>query len=1113
MNSATKLTGVIRRLRTRSGDVPADGELIAQYVRESDEGAFATLVERYGGLVLGVARRQLADHQQAEDVFQATFLALARSANKLNAKTTLTNWLYTVALRQARILRARSYRRGDLEQSAPSFRATEIDPLATVSGRELVQIIDDELARLPDKYRLPVLLCYMQGLSRDEVAQHLRWSGGAVKGRLERGRQRLARRLAARGLAPSMVLFAPLASVVVPSELLARTCVDALTPWSTAIAPQVAALAASSGSRWIVAFTTIACSLLATSLIGWAIVSIGQAPKDPTPAAPGRPAETAPVAANTDPLPEDATLRFGTSRYRQGTAIAGLTVSSDGKRAAVTSAGHVHGAVRGFDMTDGRILFTLPTLSFDAEAVALSPDGQTLAVKASNAINLYDAATGKELRKISLADTGGGTLTEWIKWTPDGKSVALTQGNSHGVVLVDVEKGQVARTFPHGNVVYAVAFSPDGKHMAAGGYDSDKNGYFTRLWEVATGKELRRLTHSDGGLRTVAFSPDGKTVAAGGDSGWARVWDVESGKELKKLPKAGYRVRSVAFAPDGQTLAVAGDAIRVFDLKTFELRLRIDRKAMGLHFSPDSKILTGGVTGAIHQWDTATGKPLTPQSAGESAIDQVLATRDGRRLVTRGQDGDAHLWNAKTGDHLRTIAATWQRGIAMSPDGQFLVWPVEDEKVKFKDPARPNAIHTGCRLRLYDLTADKFIERFPGFEGDAQELFFTPDGRTVITVDHRDGMTRLWDFATGKEQRKFEVIRAGEKAQNYFVWNAVLSPDGKTLAVTYQPHGFGILAPFAVRLWNVAAGTEKSELNGHYYYVNMAFSPDSRLVVTCSQALEKFAQEHLKQAANQIFVWDTATGKRLTTLPDGLPAGAVVAAFADDGHTLATATPDGLIQMWETATWTIRSEHRGHRDRVNSLTFAADGRLFTGGLDTTVLAWDIRPPKVVGSIDAAWESLLKPESAVAFKAQGHLLASPAEAVKLIASKLKPAESPDPKRLTALVADLDSATFATREKASKELLEIGRPALAALREIARTSKSSEVGKRATDLIEQIDGPTVSSKELRELRAIDVLVWIGTGDAKELLAKLAKGEANARLTIAAAAAIRQFSNGQK
>jgi RNA polymerase sigma factor (sigma-70 family) len=1108
MNSATNLTGVIRRLRATSTGTPTDSELLADYTRRGDELAFATLVQRYGGLVFGVARRQLADHQQAEDVFQATFLALARSANKLGTKKPLASWLYTVAWRQARKLRVRLCRREELERTAPSVRTTEADPLATISGRELVQAIDDELARLPDKYRLPVLLCCVRGMSREQVAEQLGWSDSMVKGRLERGRRRLAERLAVRGLAPSVVILAPLAAVVVPSDLLARTSAQALAPWSSAISPQVVALAASAGPHRLLPIMAIACAVLVAGVVGWAMASMDGPLPDPLAGAPPGPAVVEPAADRPEPLPEGAVLRFGTARYRQGTAIARLTVSSDGKLAAVTSGSHIHGAVRAFDLTNGRVLYTLGEVERNPEAIGLSPDGKTLAVKASNAIHLYEATTGKELRKVVLAETNGGTLTEWLTFTPDGKSIALTQGDARGVVLVNLEKGTVTRTFPHNHVVFAAAFSPDGIRMVAGGYDSDNGKYFTRLWEVASGKELLRLPHGEGGLRTIAFSPDGNTLAGGGDGGWARVWEVETGKELKCFPKVGYRVRSVSFAPDGRTLAVAGDAIHLYDPQTGDERVRIDRQAIGLHFSADGKVLTGAVTGTIHQWDTTTGTLRTPQLAGESAVDQVLVTRDARRLITRGQDGDGHIWDATTGEHLNVLKATWQRGIALSPDGRHLVWPIADENIQFKDPNWPKATHTGNRLRLYDLGTDKFIERFAGFEGDAQELFFTPDGRTLFTVDHRDGMVRLWDVATGKEQRLFPAVRENEKANNYFVWDAMLSPDGKTLAVTYQPAGRGILSPFMVRLWDVATGQERHELVGHYYYVRMAFSPDSRRLVTCSQPLANFAQKKLKRPANQIFVWDVATGQRLAPRPEGLPTGAVAAAFADDGSTLATATPDGLIQIWETSTWTVRSEYRGHRDRVNSLTFASEGRLFTGGLDTTVLAWDLRPPKAAGPIDAAWEALTKPDSAAAFKAQGHLLAAPAEAIKLIAGTVKPAEPPDLKRLATLLADLDSPIFSTREQASKELEEIGRPALAALREMAGTTKSAEARKRATVLIEQIDGPMISAKELREVRAVEVLAWIGTAEAKELLAVLAKGEESAQLPATAGAALKRL-----
>src|SRR5207245_1012416 len=169
MRSGAVQTNVLRYLRAQAGGALSDGELLVRYARDQDEGAFATLVQRHGGLVLAVARRQLADRQQAEDVFQATFLALARSAERLGRDAPLANWLYTVALRTARKARVRDARRRDYEKAGAAPPAPPADPLAEVSGRELLRAVDEELARLPEKYRLPVLLCCVQGLSREEA--------------------------------------------------------------------------------------------------------------------------------------------------------------------------------------------------------------------------------------------------------------------------------------------------------------------------------------------------------------------------------------------------------------------------------------------------------------------------------------------------------------------------------------------------------------------------------------------------------------------------------------------------------------------------------------------------------------------------------------------------------------------------------------------------------------------------------------------------------------------------------------------------------------------------------------------------------------------------------
>lgn len=206
------LSRVARALRSsvrpKTDPDTSDHDLLARFVRDGDDEAFRALVVRHGKTVLAACRQVLADPADVDDSFQATFLVLLKKARKVDASAPVGGWLFAVAHRVAVRCRSDARRRQCREAEAASRRGTI--ELPDLSWREAAAVLHDELNGLPDKYRLPLLLCGVQGLTRDEAAEQLGSTVGAVRGQLERGRSLLERRLTRRGIVLSVGLLAVL---------------------------------------------------------------------------------------------------------------------------------------------------------------------------------------------------------------------------------------------------------------------------------------------------------------------------------------------------------------------------------------------------------------------------------------------------------------------------------------------------------------------------------------------------------------------------------------------------------------------------------------------------------------------------------------------------------------------------------------------------------------------------------------------------------------------------------------------------------------------------------------------------------------------------------------
>jgi len=276
---------------------------------------------------------------------------------------------------------------------------------------------------------------------------------------------------------------------------------------------------------------------------------------------------------------------------------------------------------------------------------------------------------------------------------------------------------------PGGGDFFAFALSPDGKAFASVGGDR-----VIRLWDVASGKELRQLKGHEAVVSALAFAPDGKRLASGVWGGVIRLWDTASGKELHRLTGHRAGVNSLAFAPDGRWLA------------------------------------SGGGDTLIGLWDAAAGQAVAQFGRHRGEVTAVAFAPDGRSVASADDGGSARVYAVPRGREL--VRLDGHRGavqaVAFSPDGRMVASAGEDRSV-----------------RLWELAAGEERGRLDGHTDAVQAVAFAPGGLALATAG-ADRTVRLWDAASGKELLRGTKHRAG-------VTFVAFAPGGKLLSAGYEP--------------------------------------------------------------------------------------------------------------------------------------------------------------------------------------------------------------------------------------------------------------------------------------------------------------------------------------
>jgi RNA polymerase sigma factor (sigma-70 family) len=598
-------------------------------------------------MVMAVGLRVLHHHQDAEDVFQATFLLLARKAKTTAWRDTIANWLYEVAHNLARKARDAASRRSVHENRVPTKTST--DALADITVRDLQAVLDEELARLPKKYRSPIILCCLEGKARDEAARCLGWPLGLIKSRLEEGRELLRRRLAGRGLLLSVALvghtlLSETAHAGAPSLLVRATRGAALQALvgrvdSGVVSPTVAALV-NGGLRTMflakLSVTSIALLLACLTGIGMATLTLraaqGQSHDEGSP--PKAPTARAPQAA------------------AQGSSPGALSngAAQDAKPAwrEIVTMKHEHAIT----------------------AIACSADWSVAGDEGGH-LFAWDTKTGKN----RTPNIGGGTTIDRLQFTadekdqysPDGKSLYVICGGRQGIFRYFVKDRKFEGGHGYGtdsDTDTYLGVSADAEMSlefirAGRGVYLRRNAYVFKMgrFDIRADFELNRheLVEYQAKVSHALVSAGEKWLAVATKDGTLHIHDRASLKETHTITsgKKGVVITDVQFSADGQRIAVARDdaLAKVYDTAKGEEVATLKGHTgivFTVAFSPDGKkVVTGGDDNTARVFDAATGKALATLKGHTDSVRCAAFDPSGEILVTGSADKTVKLWTAE----------------------------------------------------------------------------------------------------------------------------------------------------------------------------------------------------------------------------------------------------------------------------------------------------------------------------------------------------------------------------------------------------------------------------------------------------------------------------------
>ncbi|MCB0193107.1 MAG: helix-turn-helix domain-containing protein [Anaerolineae bacterium] len=462
---------------------------------------------------------------------------------------------------------------------------------------------------------------------------------------------------------------------------------------------------------------------------------------------------------------------------------------------------------------------------------------------------------------------------------------------------VDIAKSAFAKSF---DIVFSVAFHPDGKILAVGTSDGQ---IFQR--QVSDGRLFFNYKGHIDPVSSIVFSHDGRTLASGSRDQTVKLWNVNNGQCLNTLQGHTNAVWSVAFSPDGHFLASSSDdhTVKLWNVSNGQCLNTFQGHTNGVNsiaFNPDGRFLASGSDDqTVKLWDLNNGHCLNTLQGHINGVLSVTFNVDDHILISGSCDKTIKLWNVNNGHCLNTLHghANWVRSVVLSPNNRFLASGSDDKTVK-----------------LWDLNNGHCLNTLHGHTNAIRSVALSLNGRFLASGSD-DQTIKLWDLNNGHCLNTL-------KEHTNVIRSVAFSPDSHFLASGSHDK--------IIKIWNVNNGQCVSTLRGHTNGVNsIAFNPDGRFLASGSDD-------------QTIKLWDLNNGHCLNTL-QGHIDGIWSVAIGIKGRFLVSGSRDKMIKLWDIRTGKCLNTLQGHTNAIRSVTLNTNSRILaSGSQDQTIKLWNIQ---------------------------------------------------------------------------------------------------------------------------------------------------------------------------